>query len=61
MPEILKTKLAIIQFQDRANEWYDGYLMKHEPPSWYELVRLVLKRFKRNSTRNALEELKKLN
>jgi Ty3 transposon capsid-like protein len=61
VPMNLRTQLATMQFHDSASEWYDGYLIDHEPPDWIELVKLVTNRFKRVNSRNTLEELKGLN
>lgn len=57
-PRHTKTRSVTLQFYDRASEWYDGYLVDHEPSDWTELVKLVFKRFKRSTTVGALEELK---
>jgi hypothetical protein len=61
VPLAYRTQLATMQFHELASEWYDGYLIDHEPPDWKELVRLVNSRFKRISSKNTLEELKDLN
>jgi hypothetical protein len=45
VPAIYRTHLAILQFHDKANEWYDSYLLDHVPPDWNELVQLVNGRF----------------
>jgi Retrotransposon gag protein len=57
VPEHLKTKMDTIQFHDKASEWYDGFLMDHDPPDWPELVRLIRKQFSRKGGRNGMEEL----
>jgi Retrotransposon gag protein len=57
VPDSLRTQLATIQFQDRASEWYDGYLIDHDPLDWPQLVQLIRKRFNRIGTRNGIEEL----
>jgi Retroviral aspartyl protease/Ty3 transposon capsid-like protein len=57
VPEPYKTHLATIQFSSQASEWYDCYLIDHEPPPWTELVRLVRKRFQRVGVKNGMEEL----
>jgi Ty3 transposon capsid-like protein len=49
-----------MQFQALANEWYDGYLLEHDPPDWVELVRLVTTRFKIVLGKNSLDELRSL-
>jgi Retrotransposon gag protein len=49
-----------MQFHASASEWYDGYLLDHDPPDWVELVRLVNSRFKKAVSRNSLDELKSL-
>jgi Retrotransposon gag protein len=59
-PDQLRTKIAIMQFHDRASEWYDGFLIDHDPPEWLELVKLVRKRFNRSSTKNEMEDLLEL-
>jgi Retrotransposon gag protein len=56
-----RTHLATMQFFDVASEWYDGYLINHEPPNLGELVRLVTSRFKKLLSKNSLDELKGLN
>jgi hypothetical protein len=38
VPESFKFQLATMQFADKASEWYDSYLIDHEPPTWLELV-----------------------
>jgi hypothetical protein len=60
VPDHLRTKLATNHFHDKASEWYDGYLMDHDPPDWSELVRLVRKRFNRQVSHNGMEELLEL-
>jgi Ty3 transposon capsid-like protein len=60
VPDHLRTKLATNQFHDKTSEWYDGYLMDHDPPDWPELVRLVRKRFNRQGSHNGIEELVEL-
>jgi Ty3 transposon capsid-like protein len=50
-----------MQFHQIASEWYDGYLLDHEPPDWEQLTRLINFRFKRFNTRNTLDDLKVLN
>jgi Retroviral aspartyl protease/Ty3 transposon capsid-like protein len=50
-----------MQFKELASEWYDGFLIDHEPPDWEGLVRLVNARFKKITTKNTMEELKALN
>lgn len=44
----------------RADEWYGGYIMEHDPPSWPELVDLVRRRFKKKGNRSAIDEFKRL-
>jgi hypothetical protein len=56
-----KSHLATLQIHEAANDWYDGYLMTHEPPDWDTLVKLVQKRFQNSITLNGFEELKSLN
>jgi Retrotransposon gag protein len=60
VPVQYRTHLATLQFHDSASEWYDSYLIEHEPPGWEELVRLVNGRFKRVLSKNSLDELKSL-
>jgi Retrotransposon gag protein/RNase H-like domain found in reverse transcriptase len=60
VPSVHKTHLATIQFHGLASEWYDGFLMDHDPPDWATLVQLVQKRFVKPSARNALEDWKSL-
>jgi hypothetical protein len=47
VPSVYRTHLATMQFHDLASEWYDGYLVDHDPSECDELVRLVNSRFKR--------------
>jgi Ty3 transposon capsid-like protein len=56
-----RTHLATLQFHVDASDWYDSYLLDHEPPGWDELVALVTTRFKRTTCRNTLDELRSLN
>jgi Ty3 transposon capsid-like protein len=58
VPNQYKTHLATLQFQGLASEWYDGYLMDHDPPDWDRLVTLVHKRFVKVNAKSALEEWK---
>jgi Retroviral aspartyl protease/Ty3 transposon capsid-like protein len=60
VPDNYKTHLATLQFFDSANDWYDGYLMDHDPPDWPTLVRLVQKRFQRGIANTGLDDLKTL-
>jgi Retrotransposon gag protein len=60
VPPQYRTHLATIQFHNSASEWYDGYLISHDPPNWIELVRLVHYRFKKVNSKNSLEEFKSL-
>jgi Ty3 transposon capsid-like protein len=57
VPDLLKTKLATMQFSSHASGWYYGFLIDHEPPDWPTLVRLVRKCFQRTSIKNGMEEL----
>jgi Ty3 transposon capsid-like protein len=57
VPDHMRTHLAMIQFQHRASEWYDEFLVDHDPPPWPDLVRLIRKRFNRIGTKNGMEEL----
>jgi hypothetical protein len=50
-----------MQFHDTASEWYDAYLIDHEPPRWEELIRMVNSHFKKINVRNILDELKSIN
>jgi Ty3 transposon capsid-like protein len=61
VPVQYRTHLATMQFHDSVSEWYDGYLISHDPPEWNELIRLVASRFKKINSKNSLEELKGLN
>jgi hypothetical protein len=47
VPIPYRTHLATLQFHADASDWYDSYLLDHEPPGWDELVSLVTTRFKR--------------
>jgi Retrotransposon gag protein len=58
IPHVYKTQLSTIQFHGVASEWYDGYLLEHDPPDWSILVQLVLKRFRMPTARTALEDWK---
>jgi RNase H-like domain found in reverse transcriptase/Reverse transcriptase (RNA-dependent DNA polymerase)/Integrase zinc binding domain/Retroviral aspartyl protease/Ty3 transposon capsid-like protein/Integrase core domain/Chromo (CHRromatin Organisation MOdifier) domain len=60
VPDHLKTKLATMQFRDKASEWYDGFLIDHDPPDWPTLIRLIKKRFQRQGGKNGMDELKEL-
>jgi RNase H-like domain found in reverse transcriptase/Reverse transcriptase (RNA-dependent DNA polymerase)/Integrase zinc binding domain/Retroviral aspartyl protease/Integrase core domain/Retrotransposon gag protein/Chromo (CHRromatin Organisation MOdifier) domain len=60
VPPQYRTHLATMQFHDAASEWYDGYLISHDPPNWVELVRLVNCRFRKVNAKNSLEEFKNL-
>jgi Retrotransposon gag protein len=61
VPVQYRTHLAAMQFHDSASEWYDGYLISHDPPEWPELIRLVTSRFNKINSKNSLNELKSLN
>jgi hypothetical protein len=50
-----------MQFHDTASEWYDAYLIDHEPPRWEELIIMVNSHFKKINARNILDELKSIN
>jgi hypothetical protein len=58
VPDLLKTKLVTMQFYAHASEWYDAFLIDHEPPDWSTLIRLVRKHFQHTSMKNDMEELK---
>jgi Retrotransposon gag protein len=60
VPESFKSQLAIMQFAHKASEWYDSFLIDHEPPTWLELIRLVRKYFHRTMSKSGMEELKEL-
>jgi Retroviral aspartyl protease/Ty3 transposon capsid-like protein len=61
IPPPYRTHLATMQFKELTSEWYDGFLIDHEPPDWEGLVQLVNVRFKRITAKNTMEELKALN
>jgi hypothetical protein len=60
VPTMYKTHLATIQFHGLASEWYDGYLIDHEPPDWENLVILVQRHFTKPNSKNTLEEWKSM-
>jgi hypothetical protein len=51
-----KTYLATLQFYGLASDWYDGYLMDHDPPDWDLLVKLVHRRFIKPNAKSVLED-----
>lgn len=60
MPERYKTRYASLYFHGRADEWYGGYIMENEPPSWNELTELVKRRFKKKSSKGAVAEFQRV-
>lgn len=60
IPEEYKTHYATLHFQDRANDWYGGYLMENDPPPWPFLMELVKRRFQKRGGRSAVDEFKRL-
>jgi Retrotransposon gag protein len=57
VPPPYKTKLATMQFAGPASEWYDCFLIDHDPPDWTDMVRRVRKRFQLRITKNGMKEL----
>jgi Retrotransposon gag protein len=49
-----------MQFTGPASEWYNCYLIDHDPPDWVDLVRRVRKRFQLRISKNGMEELMEL-
>jgi hypothetical protein len=43
VPALYKSDLATLQFHGIASDWYDAYLMDHDPLDWNDLVALVQK------------------
>lgn len=60
VPDVYKTKYASLYFQGRADDWYGGYIMENEPPTWTELVELIKKRLKKKGSRSAIDEFKRV-
>jgi hypothetical protein len=50
-----KSKLSTNQYSGIASEWYDCYLLDHEPLDWPDLVRLVRMRFQLRGPKNGME------
>ncbi|XP_078166791.1 uncharacterized protein LOC144561645 isoform X2 [Carex rostrata] len=60
IPEDHKTVQAVLNFKGVASEWYRGYNVTHDHPTWPELVNLVKRRFSDTENMSAFEELKRL-
>jgi Retrotransposon gag protein len=63
VPPPYKIKLATMQFARSDSEWYDCFLIDHDPPDWADWADLVIrvrKRFQLRVTKNGMEELMEL-
>lgn len=58
--ENYKTMYASLYFQGTTDEWYGGYILENDPPSWIELIELVKRRFKKKGARSAIDEVKRV-
>jgi hypothetical protein len=52
--------MHLFYFHGRADEWYGGYIMENEPPSWNALTELVKRRFKKKSSKGAVDEFQRV-
>ncbi|KAJ1703813.1 hypothetical protein LUZ63_003592 [Rhynchospora breviuscula] len=60
VPEVYKTRMAILNFSDEVHEWYISVTSGHHQLPWDMLVDEVVNRYKMNCMKHPVDEFKRI-